>query len=471
MRCTPPIPPCDDTARMLLIDGVTAVTIDAQRRIVLDAAIALDGERIAAVGKAAELRERFASAERIAGNGMVAIPGLIDTHGHADQSLLRGLGDGRHWIPFLDDIVEPYLRERDPADAVIAYRLSISEMLHAGTTCFVSPNVDPRDDLQALAATVGELGIRAVLARWTQPDDAPDNAATARTAVEESAAEIRRWSGAAGGLFTMWFGLMIPRRPGDGVFPHFYRRAANVARELGCGITYHFCSEFEDSVYMDTTFGVRPATWSHANDLLGPNVLLIGGAAATPDELRLLAETGTPLAHSPVANMKMATGIFPLPDAIVAGVPVAVGTDGGLNNNVHDMFAEMKSSVLLHNVMRRRATTISPHTMLELATLGGAQAIGRAHELGSLEPGKLADIVLVDLRRAHTQPVHDVVSQLVFAANGSNVDTVLVGGRVVLRGGVLTGAAESAILADASAAGARVRTQLGLPTPNGWPIE
>ena len=316
-----------------------------------------------------------------------------------------------------------------------------------------------------------ELGIRAVLARWTQPDDGPDDARAARAAVERSAAAIRRWNGSAAGLLTMWFGLMIPRRPGDGVFPHFYRRTADVARELGCGITYHFCSEFEDSVYMDTTFGMRPAAWSYANDLLGPNVLVIGGAAATPDELRLLAETGTPLAHSPVANMKMATGIFPLPDALAAGVPVSLGTDGGLNNNVHDMFAEMKSSVLLHNAVRRRATTVSPQTMLELATLGGAQAIGRAHELGSLEPGKLADIVLVRLDRAHTLPVHDIVSNLVFAANGGDVDTVMIGGRVVLRGGALVYEDEAGILTAATGAAARLRAQLGLRTADGWPIE
>jgi cytosine/adenosine deaminase-related metal-dependent hydrolase len=150
--------------------------------------------------------------------------------------------------------------------------------------------------------------------------------------------------------------------------------------------------------FEDTTFGLRPAAWSRANDLLGPNVLLIGGAAATPDELRLLAATGTPLAHSPVANMKMATGNFPLPDALAAGV-------------------------------------------------------------------------LVDLHRAHTLPVHDVISNLVFAANGSNVDTVLVGGRVVLRSGTLTGGAEPAILAAAMDAGARLRTRLQLPAANVWPIE
>ncbi len=221
---------------------------------------------------------------------------------------------------------------------------------------------------------------------------------------------------------------------------------------------------------MDNTFGMRPAQWSHVNGVLGPNVLLIGGSSVTPDELRLLADTGTHLAHSPVANMKMATGIFPLPDALAAGVSVGLGTDGGLNNNSHDMFAEMKTAALLHNAMRRRAATVPAQTVLELATLGSARAIGRGRDLGSLEAGKLADIVLVDLDRAHTTPVHDVVSNLVFAANGSNVATVMVGGRFVLRDGRVTGADEGAIRARARTAAARLREQFGLPIAGTWPV-
>lgn len=451
-----------------LIENVTAVTVDARRRIITDAAIAFEGERIVAVEKADAVRARFPAASAIDGAGMIALPGLIDTHGHADQSLLRGLGDERHWIPFLDEIVEPYLRDRDPADAVTAYQLSGLEMVRGGTTCFVSPNVDPRDDFAALTTAIGALGLRAVLARWTAPLDEPDGDAAARAAVDAAASDVRTWNGAAGGLVTMWFGLMIPRRPGDGYYPRFYRRAAAEARDLGAGITYHFCSEIEDSYYMDNAFGMRPAAWSHANGVLGPNVLAIGASAVTPDELRILAETGTHVAHSPVANMKMATGIFPLAAALAAGTHVALGTDGGLNNNSHDMFAEMKTAALLANAGARRAATISATTVLELATINGARAIGRAHDLGSLEAGKLADIVLVDLDRPHTIPLHDIVSNLVFAANAASVDTVIVGGRIVVRGGRVQGVDEAAVLDRARAAATRVRGRL--PIAGHWPV-
>ncbi|HEY2428643.1 MAG TPA: amidohydrolase family protein, partial [Acidimicrobiales bacterium] len=240
--------------RPLLVTGVTAVTVDAQRRIIDDAAIAVEGPLIVAVDRTATLVERFPGAERIDGRGMVAIPGLIDTHGHADQSILRGTTDDLHWVPFLRDWVDPYLLRRQPTDAVAAYRLSALEMIKSGTTCFVSPNVDPRDDLGALAAAMGELGLRAVLARWTEPG-AP---------IDEAIDAVRRWDGAAGGLIQAWFGLMVPRQAGDVCAPEFYRAVADAARALGTGLTYHFCSEIEDAEYYETEFGQRPAEWALA---------------------------------------------------------------------------------------------------------------------------------------------------------------------------------------------------------------
>jgi cytosine/adenosine deaminase-related metal-dependent hydrolase len=232
---------------MLVICNVTAVTMDDRRRIIGDAGIAIDGQKIAAVDSAENIRKRYPDADLLDGAGMIAIPGLIDTHAHADQSLLRGLGDNMHWMPFLDDVVEPYLAKRDPADGVLANALSIMEMIHSGTTCFVSPNVDPRDDYASLTNVIGDLGIRAVLGRFTMPDAGPDSEGVARDTVAAAASVMHRWHATQKGLVSMWFGLMVPRRPGDTDHPAFYRAVANEAREMGVGIVYHFCSEIEDS--------------------------------------------------------------------------------------------------------------------------------------------------------------------------------------------------------------------------------
>lgn len=455
---------------MLSIDNLTVVTMDDERRILTDAAIVLDDERIAAVGRQQELAKRFPDTERIDGKGMVAIPGLIDAHCHADQSLLRGLGDKMHWIPFLDDVVEPYLARRAPEIGVLANTLAMTEMLRGGTTCFISPNVDPRDDFAALTTAVGQLGIRAVLGRFIVPDPGPDTPSAARRTVGDATAVMKRWHNSQNDLVRMWFGLMVPRVAGDSVNPEFYREVAAETERLGLGIVYHFCSEREDAEYIVETFGVRPAEWSRDHHALGKNVLLINGCQMTPVEISILAETGTHLVHSPVANMKMATGILPLPDVLDAGVNVALGTDGALNNNSYDMFAEMKTTCLLHNSVRNSASAMTAETALEMATLGGARAMRREDEIGSIEPGKLADIVLVDLRRAHSYPVHDVISNLVFSANGSNVHTVFVGGRKVVESGRVLGVDEAAILDRVREEFASLRELLNVESAGAWPV-
>lgn len=443
--------------------------MDEQRRILTDAAIVIDQQKILAVGNSEALTTQYPNADRLDGTDMVAIPGLIDAHCHADQSLLRGLGDKMHWIPFIDDVIVPYLATRDPADGVLANTLAMMEMLRGGTTCFVSPNVDPRDDYEALTGAVGRLGIRAVLGRFIMPADGPDNPDTARQTVADAAAVMRQWHQSQGGLVSLWFGLMVPRVAGDTVHPEFYREVAGEATRMGVGITYHFCSEIEDAEYIVAEFGVRPAEWSRDHHALGENVLLINGCQMTPLEIEILADTGTQLVHSPVANMKMATGILPLPDVLSAGVNVALGTDGALNNNSYDMFGEMKAACLLHNAVNQSASAMTAETALEMATLGGAQAIGRTHELGSIEPGKLADLVLVDLKRIHSYPVHDVVSNLVFSSNGSNVHTVFIGGRKVVENGEILGLAETDVLEQARLRSEVLRSELGFATATEWP--
>lgn len=427
--------------------------MDETRRIITDGVIAYEGSKLVAVDKEASVTLPD-DAEIFDGGGKVALPGLIDTHAHADQSLLRGLGDNLHWIPFLDDVIDPWLMRRDPMDGVLANQLSIIEMLKNGTTCFVSPNVDPRDDFQTLTNSIGELGIRAVLGRF----------ATASEPMEDMLKVMTDWDAVEDGLVSMWFGLDIPRRPGDGYFPDFYRAIGREADNLGTGIVYHFCSEIEDAIYMVDEFSQRAAEWSRDNHALGENVLLINGCQMEPDEIRILADTGTHLTHSPVANMKMATGILPVPDVLSAGVNLGIGTDGALNNNGYDMFAEMKTACLLQNSVRKTAGVLQPETVLEMATINGANAINRP-DLGSLEPGKRSDFILVDMMKL---PLHNLVSNLVFAINGNHVSDVFIDGRQVVQDGLVTGVDEAAIYLAAAQRAEHIRVDLGLRTESHW---
>ncbi|MDQ1393354.1 MAG: 5-methylthioadenosine/S-adenosylhomocysteine deaminase, partial [Acidimicrobiaceae bacterium] len=241
-------------------------------------------------------------------------------------------------------------------------------------------------------------------------------------------------------------------------------------RALGTGMIYHFASEIDDAVYYETTFGTRSVEWALAHGVLGPNVALINACWLSDREVSILASTGTSVVYSPTATMKMATGVTPVPALLAAGVNVSLGTDGGANNNSHDMIREMKAGCLVQNVTTRRAGALSAEAALELATIGGARAIGRADELGSLEVGKRADVVLVDLDRPHTVPVADPVSNLVYAANGSDVHTVLIDGQVVVRDRVAMRVDEDAIVAEARAAAARVVGSITPAHRPRWPI-
>lgn len=455
---------------MILISDLTVVTVDPARRIITDAAIVIDGPAITAVGKDAQLRTQFPGAEVRDGGGKIAIPGLIDTHCHADQSILRGLGDRLHWMPFLDDIIDPYLAGRDPEECVIANQVAMLEMLKSGTTCFVSPNVDPSDDYGALSDAIGDLGIRAVLARFTMPRPGEDSPEFAREVLRESMPIMRRWHEGQGGLVHFWFGLDVPRRPGDTDHPSFYREIMLESRQLGVGITYHFCSEIEDADYIVERYDLRPAEWSRDNHALGANVLLINGCQIDHREIQIIAESGSHLAHSPVANMKMATGILPLPAVMDAGINVSLGTDGALNNNSYDMFGEMKSACLLQNAVCRDANAMSAESALEMATINGARAIGREDELGSIECGKHADLVLLDMSTASSAPIHDLVSNIVFSSGPSNVASVYIDGKQVVDEGMVCGVDERGLVEKFAMQARDLRDRLGLKRDTTWPV-
>ena len=439
-----------------VIRNITVVTMDETRRIINDAVVAFDQGIIIAVGKEAEV-ELPADCPLIDGKGKIVLPGLIDTHAHADQSLLRGLGDGMHWMPFLDDVIDPWLFNREPTDGVLANQLSMIEMLKSGTTCFVSPNVDPGDDFALLTRSIGELGIRAVLGRF----------AMASEDFNQMISVMNEWHDAEQGLVDMWFGLDVPRRPGDQDYPDFYKAVKQESASLGVGIVYHFCSETEDAAYITGHYGQRPAEWSRDNHALGENVLLINGCQVTPLEIEIIKDSGSHLTHSPVANMKMATGVLPVPDVLAAGVNLGIGTDGALNNNGYDMFAEMKTACLLQNSVRRSATALGPESVLEMATINGAKAIGR-DDLGSLVPGKKADFVLIDVNKI---TLHNLISNLVFAINGNYVCDVYVEGRVVVSNGKVTGVDEESIYSAARDRAEKIRQELGLPVNTPWPVD
>ncbi len=465
---------------MLLITNLTIVTMDARRRILSEGAIVLEGERILAVGKATELEARFAGAQQFDGRGMLALPGFIDAHVHSDQALLRSIADDQPWRPFLNQFIWPIMAKRSPEDALLSLKLCMLEMIKAGTTCFVDSIIPSRYPFDALAQTVADMGMRAVLTKYVMPQASfskqgsqvdTGDIASEEGSFADAEQSIRAWHGAAGGRLQVWYGPLVPREPAATCPPEFYLRVSRQAKEHGVGITIHLGGEKDDPPFFERVFNVRPVEFARQNGLVGPNVLLINGCWFDQAEIRILADTDTRIVHSPSANMKMASGIADIPLMRAAGVTVALGCDSGANNNCHDMIREMKAASLLHKISSMDARTLPAEAVLEMATIEGARALGREDQIGSLEAGKQADLILVDLRQAHTMPVYDPIANLVYAAHGGNVDTVIVAGRVLMRNRLLLHVDEAAVLSQAQETGQKLLASAGIKVAPTWPIE
>ncbi|MCL4459124.1 MAG: amidohydrolase [Chloroflexi bacterium] len=465
---------------MLLITNVIAVTVDARRRIIIDAAIAVDGDRIAAIGKAAEIEPRYPNVERLDGCGMLALPGLIDAHAHSPQALLRSVADDVPWRPFLEDFIWPLQGCYTPEDALISMKLCLLEMLKSGTTCFVDPLIHSRYDFDGLAQAVNDMGMRAVMAKMVM-----DQAGLAQQAgvinagmletEEQSLAEaeraIRTWHGAAGGRIQVWYGPRVPREPAVACSPDFYRRVSRLAKDHDVGITVHLAGEKDDLAFFQRGYGARPVEFARRYGLVGPNVLIAMGCWISEEEIPILAESGTKIAHCPSANMKMASGIAKVLQMRAAGVTVGLGCDSGANNNCFDMIREMKAASLLHNIATMDARALTAEDAVEMATIEGARAIGCEADLGSLEVGKQADVILVNLRQPHATPRFDPIANLVYAAHGGDVDTVIVAGRVLMRNRQVLVTDEAAILDEAEARGRALLERSGIRVAPDWPLE
>lgn len=453
---------------MFLLTNLQAVTVDPQRRIFSDAAIAIDGDRIADVGRRDELVDKYREAEHVDCQGTTAIPGLIDCHAHTDQAILRGLGDDLHWVPFLSDVIYPLILARTSEHTKASFLLASTEMILGGTTCLLDPNVQPSYPLDDLVDLAGQTGIRAVLARAVSVrDGTPDEG---YPELEQACADVEAVRSRAGDQLQVWLGPELPRQLEPDYQPDFLDAVVTAAQRAKVGIVYHFSSESEDVEFYEKTFGIRPVRFASDHRLLGPATVIIGGGWLSTGDMGLLAGSGTKVVHTPVANMKMASGVAPVPELLRRGVGMALGTDGGANNNTHDMFAEMKTAVLLANSASGSAGSLTAHQVLEMATIGGAAAIGLESQLGSLEAGKLADIVLVDFDRPRSSPVFDPVSALVYTATAQSVSSVLVGGKFVVRDG-RHATLDTHVVADAARRAAEdLLRSAGLTPPRPWPV-
>jgi 5-methylthioadenosine/S-adenosylhomocysteine deaminase len=428
-----------------LVRGGHVLTMTGARRLSDPGAILIDGERIVAVGADDEVAShpRAAGATVVDATGCAVIPGLHNTHLHS--GLLRGTAESLSLWDWLTTYVDPAHRALTPEIAAAASMLCYAESVLAGTTSVM----DMWRYMEGSAAAATRIGLRATLVPYVADEAGYDYFET----IETNRALLETCRTAAGGRVRTWVGLEhLLYCTAD-----CFAAAAALAEEYDTGLHTHSSEsiwEVEESL---KRWGRRPIEVMHQRGVLGPRTVVAHCVWLDDREIAILAQTGTSVAHCPCSNMKLSSGAARIGALRAAGVTVGLGSDGEKENNNLDLLEEMKFASLLQKVSTLDPTTGDPWDVLAMATIDGATALGLGAETGSLEVGKRADVVVVDLRGLHTTPLlhgrdDNVAAHLVFSAGGRDVRDVWVDGVRLLADRVPTTFDVGTVRADAQAA-------------------
>ncbi|MDX1503148.1 MAG: amidohydrolase, partial [Thermoanaerobaculia bacterium] len=395
---------------------------DAAAPVIAEGAVAIVGAERAAVGPAEEIAERYPGGRVVDAGGGWILPGLINAHTHAPMTLFRGLADDLPLMTWLEEVIFPAEAEWVDEEFVRwGTRLACWEMIRGGVTTFV----DMYYYEDAIAEEAEACGLRAVLGETLIDFPAPDHP-TWEEAVAYTRSFLARWRDHP---------RVTPAVAPHSVYtvsePHL-RQAAALAAEYDAPLLIHLAEDAAEVERTVAATGRRPVEWADALGILGPGVIAAHMVWPDPGEIELLARRGVGVVHCPQSNMKVAAGAAPVAALLAAGVPVGLGTDGAASNNDLDLWQEIDTAAKLAKLVLRDPTALDARRALSLATSEGARAIGLGERIGSLEPGKRADLIVVERGAPHLTPEFDPYSALVYSARADDVSTVLVDGRVLM---------------------------------------
>jgi 5-methylthioadenosine/S-adenosylhomocysteine deaminase len=431
----------------LLVAGGAVVTLDANGGVVPAGAVAIDGNHIVEVGPADELEAKYDPADRLDTRGMVVLPGLINAHTHVPMVLFRGLADDLALMSWLRNYIFPAEEKTVSPDFVrVGTRLAALEMIESGTTTFADMYYFEDD----IAEATHEAGLRAVLGQSVIGFKVKD-ADTPQAALARADAFIARWK--ADPLIT------------PAVAPHsaytLDAAALKASRELanrhGVPLLIHLAETRDEMKIVHDTHRMSPTRYLESLGLWSGPTLAAHAVWLDDADLKILADRGVGLGHNPESNMKLSSGVAAVPKWIERGVRAGLGTDGAASNNDLDMFEAMRFAALLQKVATSNPEALPARQALELATRRGAEALGLAERVGSLEPGKQADLIAVAMDGARQTPIFDPISHLVYVSRGADVRHTIVAGRVLMRNGGVTTLRKDDVLRDARAMAERVR--------------
>ena len=446
----------------VLITGGTLLTMDAKDSVV-PGDLYIENGRIARVGAdetaPPERRQKRPADIVIDARGSVVLPGFVQTHLHLCQTLFRGAADDLPLIDWLKRRVWPMEAAHTPASVRASARLSICELIRGGTTSALT--METVNHTAEALRVVEETGFRATIGKcmMDKGDDVPLalREETARS-IRESLALIEEWHGRADGrircCFAPRFAVSCTRE--------LLVEVARLARERGLMVHTHASENVDEIKMVERETGLRNCLYLDSLGLTGHHVALAHCVHLDEEEIQTLQRTGTHVLHCPSSNLKLGSGIAPVSTLLERGVSVSLGADGAPCNNRLDMFTEMRTAALLQKVSRG-ADALPARRVLRMATIDGARALGLDKEIGSLETGKRADISIIKLDHAHTTPrPPDPVSAIVYAAQASDVQTVLIDGQIVMRDRQLLTMNELEVIAEANREAELLQERAGL---------
>ena len=407
----------------ILITNGTVLQIDADSTRIENGAVAIAGDKIRAVGRAADFSA--ASASRVIdARGGIVMPGLVNTHTHAAMTCFRGLADDLPLMQWLNEHIFPAEAHLDEAKVYCGTLLACAEMIRSGTTCFCDMYLFE----DAVARAAAAAGVRAIVGEVLYDFPSP-NYGDIEQGFAYTEELIARWQDDP--LVSI---AVEPHSPYL-CAPELLKRASSLAAAHRIPMVIHLSETESEVAQMKSKSGLTPVGFLAEQGVLSPNLLACHCVVLTDEDISLLRRFDVKVSHNPESNMKLASGIAPVPELVQQGICVGLGTDGCASNNNLDLFLEMGTAARLHKVSTLDPTVMDAAGVLRMATIDAARALGIDHLTGSLEPGKAADIIIIDTAKPHLTPMYHPDSHLVYAARGSDVATTIINGRIVMEDG------------------------------------
>jgi 5-methylthioadenosine/S-adenosylhomocysteine deaminase len=425
----------------LLIVGGTVVTMDERRSVIEDGAVAIKDGSILRVGTRANVTKNLRPKQIIEAKGKVVIPGLINTHTHVPMGLFRGIADDLDLQEWLTQYIFPAeAKNVDEAFVRAGTRLGLAEFIRAGTTTYC----DMYYFEDAIADETAKAGVRGVLGETLIDFPAPDNKTFAE-AVIYTEKFVKKWQGHQ--LITP---AIAPHAPYTVSEEHLKQTRA-MSDRLNAPLIMHLAeAETETEFIQQKHKGIRPIEYAESIGFLSDKLIAAHVIQANEKELDILKKRDVGIAHNPQSNMKLAAGVAPVPSMLKKGLRVGLGTDGAASNNDLSLWEEMDTAAKLHKVFAKDPKVVTAEEVFMMATIGGARALHLEDSIGSIETGKRADIVIVGFTELHQTPFYNVYSSLVYATKSSDVETVVINGKLVMNNRRLLTLNENAIKKDAN---------------------